>query len=102
MDDAAGGVHHAATMKFKDIATTLAVLGSGALFLSGCDKEKPATEVPDAAAPAAPGADGAEASCAAGDHPDDGHCGGDTAEAEGEGSCGGDKAEGEGEGSCGG
>jgi len=92
-----GGVHHAATMKLKDIASTLAVLGSGALFLSGCDKEKPATEVPDAAVPAA---DSAEGSCGADDHPADGHCGGDTADAEGEGSCGGDKAEGEG--SCGG
>ncbi len=92
-------------MKLKDIASTLAVLGSGALFLSGCDKEKPATEVPDATVPAA---DAGEGSCAADDHPDDGHCGGDTAEAEaeGEGSCGGDKAEGEadaeGEASCGG
>ncbi|MGH1344020.1 MAG: hypothetical protein ACRBN8_20850 [Nannocystales bacterium] len=88
-------------MKLKDIASTLAVLGSGALFLSGCDKEKPATEVPDAAVPAA---EAGEGSCSADDHPADGHCGGDTADAEGEGSCGGEKAEGEaeGEGSCGG
>lgn len=100
MDEIGGGVHHAATMNFKDIATTLAVLGSGALFLSGCDKEKPATEVPDAAAPAA---DAGEGSCAADDHPGEGHCGDDKADGEGEGSCGGEKAEGEGDGeaSCG-
>jgi len=83
-------------MKFKDIATTLAVLGSGALLFTGCDKEKPATEVPDAAAPAA---EAGEGSCAADDHPGEGHCGGDAEEAEGEGSCGAEG--GEGEGSCG-
>lgn len=85
-------------MNLKQIATTLAVLGTGAFALTGCDKEAPATEVPDAAAPAA--ADG-EASCAADDHPGEGHCGGDGEEGEGEGSCGAEKAEGEGEGSCG-
>ncbi len=89
-------------MNLKQIATTLAVLGTGAFALTGCDKEAPATEVPDAAAPAA--ADG-EGSCAADDHPGEGHCGGDGEEGEegeGEGSCGAEKAEGEGEGSCGG
>ncbi len=88
-------------MKLKDIATTLAVLGTGALVLTGCDKEKPATEVPDAAAPAA---EAGEASCAADDHPGEGHCGadGEAEEGDGEGSCGAEKAEEGGEGSCGG
>jgi len=83
-------------MNLKEIATTLAVLGTGALVFTGCDKEAPATEVPDAAA-ATPEA--GEGSCAADDHPGEGHCGDDVA-ADGEGSCG---AEGEGdaEGSCG-
>ncbi len=92
-------------MNLKEIATTLAVLGSGALALSGCDKEKPATEVPgDAAVPTDAAGEG---SCASDDHPGEGHCGDDKGEAAGEGSCGGDKAEGscgaeKGEGSCGG
>ncbi len=90
----------------KDIAATLAILGSGALVMSGCSKDKPSTEVPgaDVAAPAA-----GEGSCS-GDK-GEGSCSGDKAEGEGEGSCSGDKAEGEGscsgdkaegEGSCGG
>jgi hypothetical protein len=60
-------------MNLKQIATTIALLGSGALALSGCEKDPPATEVP--------GGEGgdAEASCAADDHPADGHCGGDAA-----------------------
>ncbi len=87
-------------MNLKEIATTLAFLGSGALVMTGCDKEKPATEVPEAAAPAG---EAGEASCAADDHPAEGHCGGEKAE----GSCGGEKAEGscggeKAEGSCGG
>lgn len=99
-------------MNLKEIATTLAVLGSGALALSGCEKDAPATEVPEAAAAAG---EAGEASCAADgeDHPADGHCGGDAADdaegscgaektEEGEGSCGAEKAEEGGEGSCGG
>jgi hypothetical protein len=82
----------------KDIAATLAILGSGALALGGCDKDKPATEVPGAEAPAAPEAPGAEgmgeASCSADSHPEEGHCNGDKAEGEGEGSC---SADGDGE-----
>lgn len=92
-------------MNLKEIATTLAVLGSGALALSGCEKDAPATEVPEAATPAA---DAGEGSCAADgeDHPADGHCGGDAADAEAadaEASCGAEAAEGEeaAEGSCG-
>ena len=89
-------------MNLKEIATTLAVLGTGALTFTGCDKEKPATEVPDAAAPAATAG---EASCAAAEHPGEGHCG-DAAAAEGEGdaegSCGAEnEGEGDGEASCG-
>ena len=83
-------------MNIKDIAATLAILGSGTLVMTGCGKEQPATEVPggDAATPADGAADAAaaEASCAEG-HTDEGHCGDDAA---GEGSC---SAE-EGEGSC--
>lgn len=85
-------------MNLKQIATTLAVLGTGSLALAGCEKDAAPTEVPGAAdAPAA-----GEASCAADDHPGEGHCGDDAAggeDAEGEGSCGGEGAEGEG--SCG-
>lgn len=84
-------------MNLKSIATTLAILGSGVLTLSGCDKDKPATEVP--ATPEAAGEKG-EGTCG-GDKKAEGNCGGDKAE----GSCGGDKADGhkEGaEGSCGG
>lgn len=84
-------------MNIKDIAATLAILGSGAL-LTGCGKDKPTTEVPGGTE-AAP-TDGAEAKCAAG-HTDEGHCGDAAASAddapEGEGSCSAD-----GEGSCGG
>ncbi len=97
-------MHDARIMNLKEIATTLAVLGSGALALSGCEKDAPATEVPEAAVPAG---EAGEASCAADgeDHPADGHCGGDAAD--GEASCsaeGGEgeaEAEAEGEGSCG-
>ena len=74
----------------KDIAATLAILGSGALVMSGCGKDKPATEVP-AGDEAAPPADGAEASCAGATEEAEGSCAaaeGDEA-AEGEGSCGG-------------
>jgi hypothetical protein len=89
-------------MNIKDIAATLAILGSGAL-MTGCGKDKPATEVPagDEAAPT----DGAEAKCSA-DHTEEGHCGDDAAApaeggAEGEASCSAEGKEG-GEGSCGG
>ncbi len=84
-------------MDLKSIATTLAFLGTGALTLTACDKDAPATETP--AAPAAEGA--AEGSC--GGDKAEGSCGGEKAE----GSCGGEKAEGscggeKAEGSCGG
>ena len=83
----------------KDIAATLAILGSGALVMSGCGKDKPATETPSGAD--APAADPAEASCGA-DKAEggEGSCSGEAAPAEGEGeaSC---SAEAEGEGSCG-
>ncbi|MCA9712085.1 MAG: hypothetical protein KDK70_39985, partial [Myxococcales bacterium] len=69
----------------KDIAATLAILGSGALIMSGCGKDKPASEVPG-------GAEGAgeagEASCSG--EKAEGSCSG----AAGEGSCSGEKAEG--------
>ena len=57
----------------KDIAATLAILGSGALVMSGCNKDQPATETPADAGGAADAAAG-EGSCAG---------------AEGEGSCSG-------------
>lgn len=93
-------------MNIKDIAATLAILGSGALVMTGCGKDKGATEVPaggDAAPPAA-----GEAACGEG-HTEEGHCG-DAAAPEGEASCSADAAgEGEaepeaaeGEASCGG
>jgi hypothetical protein len=76
----------------KDIAATLAILGSGALVMSGCGKDKPATEVPagDEAAPPSEGSCGAAA-------PE-----GEEADPEGEASCSAAEGEGEGEGSCGG
>lgn len=80
-------------MNLKSIATTLALLGSGALAMTGCEKDAPATETPGGAEGAA---DAAEGSCGADKAEGEGSCG-----AEGEGSCGGEKAEGEGEGSCG-
>ncbi len=85
-------------MDLKSIATTLAFLGTGALAMTGCDKDKPATETP--AAPAA--GDAAEGACGA--DKAEGACGAE--KAEGEGSCGAaaegtEEAEGEGEGSCG-
>lgn len=67
----------------KDIATTLALMGSGAFVLTACDKEKPATEVPGADDPSGVSGD-AEGSCAAADHPADGHCGGDASAADAE------------------
>ena len=58
------------------IAATLALLGGGALTLGGCNKDKAATEVPAAQAPVSEPAPAAEpeASCAADDHPLEGHC----------------------------
>ncbi len=80
-------------MNIKDIAATLAILGSGVLA-TGCGKDAPATEVPGGEA--APAAD-AEAKCSAG-HSDEGHCGDAAAPADdAEGSC---SADAEGEGSC--
>jgi len=76
---------------FKQIAATLAILGSGALV--GCEKDSGATEVPggdgaagdtagdavgDTAGDAAgdAGGDAAEAKCGEG-HAEEGHCGAD-------------------------
>ena len=81
----------------KDIAATLAILGSVSFMATGCKKDS--SEVPagdDAAAEKSCGGDKAEGSC--GGDKAEGSCGGD--KAEGEGSCGGEHAEGEG--SCGG
>ncbi len=92
-------------MNIKDIATTLALLGSGTLVMTGCGKDPPATEVPGGEEAAPPADDAAEAKCGEG-HEGEGHCGDEAAgEGDGEGSCGGDgeaAGEGDGEGSCGG
>ena len=77
----------------KDIAATLAILGSVSFMVTGCKKDS--SEVPagdEAAGEKSCGGDKAEGSC--GGDKAEGSCGGDKAE----GSCGGDKAEG----SCGG
>jgi len=60
----------------ETIAATLALLGSGALTLSACNKDKAATEVPAAQTEAAPTGESAEpeATCAAENHPLEGHC----------------------------
>jgi hypothetical protein len=60
----------------ETIAATLALLGSGALTVSACNKDKPATEVPAAQTEGAPAAQPAEpeARCAAENHPLEGHC----------------------------
>lgn len=92
-------------MNIKDIAATLAILGSGAL-MTGCGKDQPTTEVPGGSE-ATPTGD-AEAKCSA-DHKEEGHCGdeaaaggeGDAAGGEGEASCSAEAKAG-GEGSCGG
>jgi uncharacterized low-complexity protein len=77
-------------MNIKDIAATLAILGSGALVMTGCGKDKPASEVPGGTE-AAP-TDAAEAKCGEG-HAEEGHCGDEAAapadDEDGEGSCGG-------------
>ncbi|MBX7080891.1 MAG: hypothetical protein U0168_21515 [Nannocystaceae bacterium] len=84
-------------LNIKEIATTLAILGSGALVLGGCNKDKQATEQP-----AAEGEKAAEGSC--GEKKDgEGSCG---EKKDGEASCGEKKAEGScgekaAEGSCG-
>ncbi len=80
-------------LNIKEIAATLALLGSGSLMVTGCEKDAPATETPggDAAAPAAEGSCGekkAEGSC--GEGKTEGSCG----EGKTEGSCGEKKAEG--------
>jgi hypothetical protein len=62
-------------MNLKHIATTIALLGSGALVLTACNKEKGSTEVPGGE-----GGEAGEAQCAADDHPAEGHCGGDSAD----------------------
>ncbi len=84
-------------MNIKDIAATLAILGSGALAMTGCGKDKPATEVPAGDEAAAPTGEG-EAKCGEG-HAGEGHCGDEAAAPAGEGEA---APEGEGEGSCGG
>ena len=84
-------------MNIKDIAATLAILGSGAL-MTGCGKDQPTTEVPGGSE-ATPTGD-AEAKCSAG-HEGDSHCNGDAAGGEGDAAGGeGDAAGGEGEASC--
>lgn len=99
-------------MNVKDIAATLAILGSGALVLAGCGKDAaPPTEVP-AGGDAAPtdtgdsatddlglGDEGGEASCGGEDHTEEGHCG--AADEGGDAEEGGEGGE-EGEASCGG
>ena len=62
-------------MNYKHIATTIALLGSSTLVLTGCNKQKGGTEVPGGE-----GGEAGEAQCAADDHPAEGHCGGDSAD----------------------
>lgn len=82
-------------LKIKEIAATLAILGSGALAVSACNKDKQATENPDGAAAegdaAAPEGDAAAPE-------------GDAAAPEGDAAAEGEKAEGScgGEAGCGG
>ena len=78
-------------LNIKEIATTLAILGSGALVLGGCNKDKQATEQPGGAG----GETKAEGSC--GEGKTEGSCG----EGKTEGSCGEGKGEAKAEGSCG-
>jgi hypothetical protein len=78
-------------MNVKNIAATLAILGSGALVI-GCGKDKPSTEVPGGAE-GTPTDDAADPTDAAGDAAGDageGKCGGE--DHEGEGHCGADEA----------
>lgn len=73
----------------KQIAATLAILGSGALMTTGCKKDNATTETPgggDAAGGDAAGGAAAEATCGEG-HTEEGHCG---APAEGEGEAAGE------------
>ncbi len=85
-------------LKIKEIAATLAILGSGALAVSACNKEKQTTENPDGAAAEGgdAAADGGDATEPAGE--------GDAAAAEGDAAAEGEKAEGScgGEAGCGG
>jgi len=74
-------------LSIKEIAAALALLGSGTLMATGCEKDAPATETPGGDGAAT----GAEASC--GEKKAEGSCG----EGKTEGSCGEQKAEG----SCG-
>jgi hypothetical protein len=84
----------------KHIAATLAILGSGTLAVTGCNKEKAGTEVPGDDAGAADAGDDAggdagdaaggdaaagEAKCGGDAHTGEGHCGaeGETPPAEG-------------------
>ena len=80
-------------LKIKEIAATLAILGSGALAVSACNKDKQATETPDGAA-----GEG-DATAPEGDAPE-----GDAAAPEGDAAAEGEKAEGScgGEAGCGG
>lgn len=84
-------------LNIKELAATLAILGSGTLVVTGCNKDKPATETPGGDGAAA--TDGkAEGTCgegkAEGEHKAEGTCG----EGKAEGTCG----EGKAEGACGG
>ncbi len=78
-------------LNIKEIAATLALLGSGSLMMTGCEKDKPTTETPGGDGAAT----GAEASC--GEKKAEGSCG----EGKTEGSCGEGKGEHKAEGSCG-
>ncbi len=82
----------------KQIAATLAILGSGALVFTGCEKKGEATETPGGAGGDAGGGDAAGGDAGGGGDAADGGGGGDAAEAkcgEGhteEGHCGADSA----------
>lgn len=84
----------------KHIAATLAILGSASFAVTGCNKNKEATEVPEATTPAEGEATPAEATPEATPAEGEASCGGEK-KAEGEASCGGEKKA-EGEASCGG
>jgi hypothetical protein len=85
-------------LKIKEIAATLAILGSGALAVSACNKDKQTTENPDGAAAEGgdPAAGDGDAAAPEGE--------GDAAAPEGDAAAEGEKAEGScgGEAGCGG
>ncbi len=93
----------------KDIVATLAILSSGTLMLTGCEKGEDASNNPDEKAAedggeaAAEGGEAPEGSCSGDKADGEGSCSGEAA-ADGEAACSGDKAEGgeaaDGEASC--